>query len=291
MFDANPAQQAALESLAKWLAVGGLTGAGARTAIGAYQATAGRPSFNPKKEEQFMVRLPAPVQEPEPDFPQSPMALKAAFDVAQTLGSVHPDLGKAWEDLVPAWGPGTGATAKTPGEVPWRLVGATFGIPAAAYAGYKLADPVVSGVLSDRDKAEKGRAREEYYNALSNAVASGQKQASANAGLDALAAAFDRAYDEAERTKSAEAHLGWDVMKRMLWPLNNLGPEGQMATLGIGGLAAGLGAARGYVGMRDSSLAARAAQLAAKAKAEDEGEPEVMIAPDPRRTVPVPAAV
>lgn len=298
----DPHQQEALQRVLRWLAAVTLTGAAARSGVGLYQTTIGRPPFFDRSDESTVsVRVPV---SPESGKSKDPLALKEASIKKQAF----------WEWLrrlphtIPAWiNQNTpdfksfwGNDVKDPQDIPWQYAGMIMGTPLALWLGYRLASVPVNRLVLARDRAERDRAREDYYSALAKSIAESRKESSDTAsarlspGLAELGRVFEQEYTRRAMRggvqKSASdddaGTLGLAVLKRLLFPLNYVAPPyGPAATLTIGSGMAGLGAYQAYQAMRSRSLPLLVAAEAERIRAEDEHEPKIRIVVDRKRPI------
>lgn len=293
----SPTVEIGLQDVLRWMAAGGLAGAGARFGHGALGLLAGGSPTHPDPQKAILVRVPAaPAAAPAGPRPPALTAPRPLVEEVKTASGPIADAAQAvWDGVkgvLPTYDSpfASGSGAAHADQVPWRNVGIAFGTPLAAYLGWQAAGPAVAATKPSV-KSEMDRAREEYYQALARRVAAnrqaGVKTAAAIApapGLAALAEAFDDAYDAA--TKAAEEKgIDWSgVLERLFFPAGNVGTPGGTMSLGAMTAAGGLGAYLGYNRVRDGSLPAAALAQARKAKAD--GPPPVYLESGGRR-VPI----
>jgi len=262
MVDSSTVRDQAVNKLVSYLGQAALAGAGVAGAAHLYSR------FTPDPVDfhgtpQKVVKIPIPGAEEEEEDIQTlrapslaPLPKQAEDAVSSALPGFSDFIRRNLTFTSPL-----GVDPKTPGDIPLYNVALAAGVPAAAYAGYRLAGIPFAKKQEQDDEEEVNAARDEYHAALAQAAAS------RGAGVQGL------------RKAAEEAMV--DVAKRLLFPLSQLGPMGGTVTTALALGAGGYGALRAYNDSRSMSLVRAAAERARKLKGDTPEEPYVqyVIAP------------
>lgn len=271
MPDTQTVQDQAVRNLASYLGQAALAGAGIAGGMHLYNRFASDPiDFHGTPQKVVKIPIPGAVDEEDdesvdtlraPSFAPMPKAAEDA--IAKYLPGFGEFIRKNLTFTPPA-----GVNPQTPGDIPLYNVAMMAGIPAAAYAGYRLAGAPFAKKQQIDDEDEVDAARNEYHAALAQAAAS------RGAGISGL-------------RKAAEEGMV-EIGKRLLWPLAQLGPLGGTATAAIALGAGGYAASKAYSDARSASLIRAAAERARKLKGDTPEEPYVqyVIAPPKLKTLP-----